>query len=719
MKVISAELTNYCQFKHIKVNFAPGLTALLGRNGSGKSNLIKSVYAGFTGDHGRNEGLKIDNIYQFAGEKEQSKLNIVCEHNDTVLNITRGLRPVFTKLIIKTPDNKETIITKAMEANEAIINILGVSPRMLADYVFVDQWSIFNFLSMMPAERAKAFQRLFRTEHAEALWKTIGQHQEKIEIPTPGIDKDILIQRIIDNEVKIRVLEIDIDTLTKELATAGLETNQLIIDSWKRKQTLSADLQPLRQTLDRLTQDIAVLGKNFEEAQQKAEIAFNTIADNDYAYKFSKAKEILAKHAEYDQVSDSKRLLLSALKQAKEEQVLLVEPIKNIDYVGTPTDEAHKDWWKRHDRDFAELFSAEKFIDLLNSDSPSCPTCGTHRSDLEQHRGSFLSRIQQLSRTIKEDQNIIANSNRYRSDRKQYEAKKAELKRREDFITDQLSRFKQVVQPTMTKEECGRDIALYDEQNKLMTLADKEVSYYREQIKHKEEIIETINKTYKPKEQEYETLYVTEAEAIKAQGILTSLIDKRNAKLTKDTELIMLRTAVSVDEESLKQLENVEKEAILTRAWSNHCLELRHIVHRDNLPKIVAQNYLDLMQEEINDLLLRFDSPFRVSTDDTLSFIATFKDGRKVNAARLSGGEKVILALAFRVVVNDIFARDLGLLCLDEPTAGLDDANLACLKIAIERLKELSSARGLQVIIITHEKELSHLFDNIIEVGND
>jgi len=122
------------------------------------------------------------------------------------------------------------------------------------------------------------------------------------------------------------------------------------------------------------------------------------------------------------------------------------------------------------------------------------------------------------------------------------------------------------------------------------------------------------------------------------------------------------------------------------------------------------------MQDEINALLVRFDSHFTVVADEDLSFTAVFTDGRRVPAGRRSGGEKVILALAFRVVVNSMFASELGLLCLDEPTAGLDDGNLTCINIALERLKELSKSHGLQVIMITHERNLP-CFDKVIDLG--
>jgi DNA repair exonuclease SbcCD ATPase subunit len=222
-----------------------------------------------------------------------------------------------------------------------------------------------------------------------------------------------------------------------------------------------------------------------------------------------------------------------------------------------------------------------------------------------------------------------------------------------------------------------------------------------------------------PKMEELLRLDISEEAAKAAQARLDRYAELLSKKAAQEARIEILIRSLTDDQDTLYQLQTIEQQAESELAWSDYSGKMRHILHRDNLPKVVAQYYLEIMQEEINKLLIRFDCPFIVLTDDTLSFEVQFKDRRKMPAARLSGGEKVLLAIAFRVVVNDVFARDLGLLCLDEPTAGLDDGNLSCLKIAIERLKELSSSRGLQLIMITHEKDLSYLFDHKIELGKE
>ena len=99
-------------------------------------------------------------------------------------------------------------------------------------------------------------------------------------------------------------------------------------------------------------------------------------------------------------------------------------------------------------------------------------------------------------------------------------------------------------------------------------------------------------------------------------------------------------------------------------------------MHHDKLPKVVAHNYLEILADDTNELLESFDADFRVSLGEGLNFAATFLRGPYAGAVspaqRLSEGQKVLLALAFRVAVNSLFAGTAGLLCLDEPTESLD-----------------------------------------------
>ena len=55
-----------------------------------------------------------------------------------------------------------------------------------------------------------------------------------------------------------------------------------------------------------------------------------------------------------------------------------------------------------------------------------------------------------------------------------------------------------------------------------------------------------------------------------------------------------------------------------------------------------------------------------------------------------------------------------GVLCLDEPTYGLDDARILKLRAAIEKWRD--NRNGGQLIIVTHDKRLLGAFDKVIEL---
>ena len=141
------------------------------------------------------------------------------------------------------------------------------------------------------------------------------------------------------------------------------------------------------------------------------------------------------------------------------------------------------------------------------------------------------------------------------------------------------------------------------------------------------------------------------------------------------------------------------------------------VFHRDGLSRLVAAAKLAEVEGLVNELLRDHDAPFQVRADENLTFTAIFHDGTEQPASRLSGGQKVVLAIAFRVAVLLTFTGDVGFLCLDEPTEFLDEHNKKAIDAALAKLRQLSQARGLQCFVITHERSLLRLFDAAFQLG--
>jgi DNA repair exonuclease SbcCD ATPase subunit len=153
------------------------------------------------------------------------------------------------------------------------------------------------------------------------------------------------------------------------------------------------------------------------------------------------------------------------------------------------------------------------------------------------------------------------------------------------------------------------------------------------------------------------------------------------------------------------------EESSVNNMVRSHLDDLKSIMHRDNLPKHLTVNYLRSTVKKLNGYLDDFSVKFSVMVDDDLTFWATLSDGTVIAASRLSGGEKVVLSLAFRLAVQSDL-NGINLLVLDEPTVCLDDDNIACLEKAFDRLRAMSKSSGLQVIVVSHESAIERMCDH-------
>lgn len=73
---------------------------------------------------------------------------------------------------------------------------------------------------------------------------------------------------------------------------------------------------------------------------------------------------------------------------------------------------------------------------------------------------------------------------------------------------------------------------------------------------------------------------------------------------------------------------------------------------------------------------------------------------------RCSAGQRVMASIVIRLALAETLCLDCGMLCLDEPTTNLDDANKAGLAYALSRIiASRSSQQNFQLICITHDED--------------
>ena len=147
--------------------------------------------------------------------------------------------------------------------------------------------------------------------------------------------------------------------------------------------------------------------------------------------------------------------------------------------------------------------------------------------------------------------------------------------------------------------------------------------------------------------------------------------------------------------------------------WVNLCKRAREILHVTGLPALLMREYAGILNRRLDYWLAMWEAPFRLSLDEDMAFVATFDDGMVVTGARLSGGQKIVASTSFRLAMIETFAREVGLLILDEPSNHLDKENIVHLQRLMLKLKELTGSSGRQVILVDHEESLVGFLDNI------
>jgi exonuclease SbcC len=345
-----------------------------------------------------------------------------------------------------------------------------------------------------------------------------------------------------------------------------------------------------------------------------------------------------------------------------------------------------------------------------------CPTCHTPTSNIQKTVKSAEQRIPDLELRLKKEKENLDAIVFHRSACLDWDKRNAQRDTEEKQIQESLSVFSNVEVPALSEEESAKIVADYANFQK----AEADILLLSQAAKEKRAALDGAIKATQQRQEELKSnlsdIKVTKAEAALAATVLNTLSQQCVTRQTLEKQHAEIKfTCDNINQQYLAAIENEEKAEKL-RDWNDVANRAKDALKA--APRIVAARNLKRLESAINELLQIFSVDFfiRAADGESPTFIAEFFDGRKQPAKRLSYGQKTVLALAFRVAVNALFAEEIGLLALDEPTAYLDQQRIKALAPVLEKLRELSTARGLQCLLVTHETSLAHLFESAVEL---
>jgi DNA repair protein SbcC/Rad50 len=703
------ELKNFCQHRDFSITLDPKMTAIIGSNGSGKSNIFSAIIGALVNEW-TSAGNKADNITYGSGNG-QSYVDLSMIAHGNKARIRRFLKGGESSLVISKREGTEEI-TGESQITEAVLEILGISKKMLMDYVIVRQGTISGILSSTQADRAKSFQRLFGTEKCELIYTACLPKIASLSVEFDQEKEEEVTTAISETKAKIEESATKIQELSDKIPSKEeIQALKKAIDNIRTRARLLRELEELKRDIKDSSEKLASLEKDQAEAGKIFEGA-------------EKALEELGPQAEEAKIK--KRLAETYIKtwERKEKALKDIAVLKDkLSSLSPPEGAAPEVDLAREQYIQSRLMAIDSIVNVIDPESKrgDCPVCLTPDIDFSERLVAFSEENDILISELASIEDTKEKAEEYKRELSEFDKAKdrieIQIKERSDAISN-------IEVPDKPEDgEWDKTIDLFESSVRFKESAASTTSRIESSIRV---LLSGIERTKTQLGQTEKAIEEIPAHEEEEQDIHQSLEKIETLQIERASHEGTIDTLKKAYKDLLSRADKIKEEkhrAAKKKSAANTLSNVRSAFHRNGIPAQVSRYYLNALTTptgtgaSINELLEVFESPFSVELkEEDLSFVAKFSDGKSQPAERLSGGEKVVLSLALRTAVNALFASHLHMLFLDEPTEYLDERNLDCLQTAIENLGRIAENKGLQVGVITHETKLSHLFDRVIEL---
>ena len=728
MRLIRGELSNFRQHAGLELNVEGNLIGVVGPNGRGKSNLLGSIQWALTGEI---PNVTKDKMLRWGAESGYARWDF--EHEGQMIEIQRGINaPTW----VRVDGGKQ--ISGITKVNNVLFDIAGLD-KDIGRMIFVHQAMLDQVLFDLPSKRQQAFQRLCGMGDANNIYRSLGQFITTRLPDVPDYTEQIAELLRADTELQKNVeelqnqlaaLEHTVPDVQKEIlqsrvteadialpSLAQLSTNlQSVADSEKRKVALETRRQALvaenaDTPLDKIDEQIALVTDLITKAQSYQRIA-EQAAEAEQAVSTLSAppgsdEQLAQLEAEYETMS-------RAYEAAKGRTGL-----------------------------YNELLGAFKQVD----DASECPMCGSTDFDRDSAAARMQEAIKQAdseaSKAAEPQAEALKALRSMRSAQQEYDTEKTAAQTRLQSAQDLLNATEQVQVDIASKQaevESMRTIRqeVSKAQTELHTVVGQLSAVEGQHTEAQAQVERAITHLQKfLTDKQVDTSVLNTQEGVeKYQAEMQELKKDAQAELERWQSHSM---QVAQIEGQLEQIDKARKRNEINRQNLEHKRDqegiygevrdvlddVRSFFHYNEGPHRLSVSILNEMNQDVNMFLRQLNAPYSVVAHDTgLTYMCQFHDGRNmppegyIEASELSGGEKVLLAVSFRLASYMMFAGKMGLLSLDEPTAYLDDNNISNFCELLTGLKDVAKQLNLQLIMSTHERATIPFMDSVIDLAH-
>lgn len=713
MKLEKIKVHNLFQYSDLEIDFSGNLVGIIGKNGSGKSNFLNALHFAFAGEV---PGKTKEQVLKWGEESGYAVVEF--DHAGKHGRLER--HTPGTKASFKYGDEKA--VTGIRAVNEAILNMLGMDKDVFR-LVFVKQAELDSILFDQASRREVAFQRMCGLGETNRLHKSLSDLIQQVFSESAG-----------DIDATIAALVIEKENSEKELKDVSAR-HAMLMDNLKTLGSLE-ELEQERDrwtTASRLKYALELSEKQFKEDDAKYEQLKARLAELGSSVSVDivkRAKEALVEEEKKLSALEASEKEYQDCKRRLENNRLTLESIrssfdeyKNLDGLESQV-RAESDALAKG-RTLAALYKAA--LDAINTQEfPVCPICGAAM----QSHGLQQLFMDKLASCHVNDESFKLMLEKLEIQRRKASELSGKLATFSDMIKkdgDWLAAHPSVGEATLD----GTRTMVSDMRTFVEDLSNKytEVSQLEWQIRQLASDIGNRKAACKANAEKLDELLVlpivTYADAEELLNEATATLGKFNAlnaeAMAAAGAKISLERRIIGIKQNLEAAERKKANTSVREGAYRTLQDVANWLHYSNGPHKLASRIMDDLTNDTNQFLETLGSPFSVSVDPaTLGYVFSMNDGSGPKepqpAEALSGGQKVLLAVAFRLASYCMFAGKYGLLSLDEPTAYLDDANVANFCTLLESIKSTAVSMDLQILISTHERAVLPYMDSVLDI---
>jgi exonuclease SbcC len=685
VRVENVELENVRSHVQSTIQFQRGFNCLVGGVGCGKSSVLYAIDFALFGDP-----LGRSYEYIFREGADSSKVTLQFFHAGKNYTLTRGLRKRGKGIgqdfeLLKLYENGKVIARVKSEAvAEQLKAITGLDKKLFREIVWVRQEQLKELLDMTPRERQKQLDEMFGLSDYELAWANLQSVQKEYEGEKKAyeLDPDIVTIEKLHNEYNKTVQEFaDVKEKIEMLNKRTSEAEAELKEATARLQSL----EELRKQTEKLMRMEAQLKTSIANAEDNSarladEIAHANTTIDDFVEKIQSLENELKAYREMlnqagltsEQTPEELRKYLQTL----EEQMLSI---------GGEQEATRK-----------ETHETEKKLSSLKTES-KCPLCLQDLSN--EYKNGLLERLS-ISHNEREKKLIELQKNLH------------ELEQLRALVSNTAFSLQ-----TLTSKMEDLKSLVGGEYQKL----DKLSNEFEEKQKSEKQLREQLN-SIRIEITKFDLNQIDKAHKLRDQAF-TDYSEVKNKLETTRTR----RKDVAIRIEGLKQRLDNAQEKLNRKQRIGNLLQIitgLRDAYRSIQPRMRSEfvTFLERMiQQFLDDLIGGVGPALIVKIDESYSPIVQSEERYEREVTNLSGGERTLLAFAYRLGLGQLIMQSrtghsLYMLLLDEPTESLgrEDGSIDRLAEAISRLKAIE-----QIIAVTHSEAFAEKAEHVIRVEKE